>query len=173
MCSDVETIANFNHRPLYCAYGALWACRFLIRYDICYIISYELGSAIYWEHDRVSKHSDFHRERTSTTTLKMMSNFASMTKHFSLCSSRVLFALKKGSVYKHKIFEMYVNFTIVRWASFVRAIDEIQNGYLWDPYQPTAKVSSSHRWRLLHLCVCRLQMCWHQVRNWLFCFTKY
>ena len=41
-------------------------------------------------------------------------------------------AQKKGSVYKLKIFEMgsdnrYVDFSIVRWASFVRAIDEIQN----------------------------------------------
>ena len=78
------------------------------------------------------KHSDFHRERTSTTTLKMMSNFASTTKQFNLGSSRVLFAQKKGSLYKLKMFEMgsvnrYVDFSIVRWASFVRAIDEVQN----------------------------------------------
>ena len=51
----------------------------------------------------------------------MMSNFASMTKYFSLGSSRVLFAQKKGSVYKLNIFEIgsnnrYVNFSIVRWA---------------------------------------------------------
>ena len=64
----------------------------------------------------------------STTTLKMY-NFASMTKHFNLRSGRVLFAQNKGSVYKIKIFEMgsdnrYVDFSIVRWASFVRAIDE-------------------------------------------------
>ena len=77
------------------------------------------------------KHSDFHRERTSTTTLKM-SNFANMWKHFNLGSGRVLFAHKKGSVYKIKIYEMgsdnrYVDFSIVRWASFVRAIDETQN----------------------------------------------
>ena len=45
---------------------------------------------------------------------------------------RVLFAQKKGSVYKIKIFELgsdnrYVDFSIVRWASFARAIDEAQN----------------------------------------------
>ena len=61
-----------------------------------------------------------------------MSNFASMTKHFNLGSGRVLFAEKKGSVYKIKIFEMgsnnrYADFSIVIWASFVRAIDEVQN----------------------------------------------
>ena len=43
-----------------------------------------------------------------------------------------MFAQKKGSVYKIKIFEMgsdnrYVDFSIVRWASFVGAIDEVQN----------------------------------------------
>ena len=67
----------------------------------------------------------------STVTLKM-SNFASMTKHFNLGSGRALFAQKKGSIYKIKIFEMgsdnrYVDFSIVRWASFVRDIDEVQN----------------------------------------------
>ena len=77
------------------------------------------------------KHSDFHRENPSTTTLKI-SNFASMRKHFNLGSERVLFAQKKGSVYKIMIYEMgsdnrYVDFSIVRWASFVRAIDEVQN----------------------------------------------
>ena len=61
-----------------------------------------------------------------------MSNFASMRKHFNLGSGRVLFAQKKDSVYKIKIYEMgsdnrYANFSIVRWASFVRAIDEAQN----------------------------------------------
>ena len=61
-----------------------------------------------------------------------MSNFASMRKHFNLGSGRVLFAHKKGSVCKIKIYEMgsdnrYVDFSIVRWASFVRAIDEAQN----------------------------------------------
>ena len=55
-----------------------------------------------------------------------------MTKHFNLGSSRVLFAQKKGSVYKLKILEMgsdnrYVDFSIVRLASIVRAIDEVQN----------------------------------------------
>ena len=45
-----------------------------------------------------------------------MSNFASMRKHFNL---GVLFAQKKGSVNKIKIFEMgsdnrYVDFSIVR-----------------------------------------------------------
>ena len=43
-----------------------------------------------------------------------------------------MFAHKKDSVYKIKIYEMgsdnrYVDFSIVRWASFVRAVDEIQN----------------------------------------------
>ena len=28
LCSGVKTIANFNHRPLYWAYGALWVCRY-------------------------------------------------------------------------------------------------------------------------------------------------
>ena len=61
-----------------------------------------------------------------------MSIFASMTKHFNLGSGRVLFAQKKVSVYKIKIFQMgsdnrYVYFSIVRWASFMRAIDEVQN----------------------------------------------
>ena len=55
-----------------------------------------------------------------------MSNFAGMTKHFNLGSGRVLFAQKKGSIYKIKIFELgsdnrYVDFSIMRWASFVRA----------------------------------------------------
>ena len=61
-----------------------------------------------------------------------MSNFVSTTKHFNLESGRLLFAEKKGSVYKIKIFEIgsdnrYVDFSIVRWASFVRAIDDVQN----------------------------------------------
>ena len=61
-----------------------------------------------------------------------MSNFASMRKRFNLGSGRVLFAHNKDSVYKIKIYEMgsdnrYVDFSIVRWASFVRAIDEAQN----------------------------------------------
>ena len=61
-----------------------------------------------------------------------MSNFAGMMKHFNLGSGRMLFAQKKGSVYQLKIFEMgsnnrYEDFSIVRWASFVRAIDEVQN----------------------------------------------
>ena len=91
-----------------------------------------LDSVVYWEHDRVSKHSDFHRERTSTTTLKMMFNFTSLTKHFILGPSRVLFAQNKDSVYKSKNFEIgsdnrYVDFSIVRWASFVQAIDEVQS----------------------------------------------
>ena len=86
-----------------------------------------------------------------------MSNFAGMTKHFNLGSGRVLFAQKKGSVYKLKIFEIgsdnrYVDFSIVRWASFVRAIDEVQNA-IYEIYKPTAKVSSSLRCRLLHLCL--------------------
>ena len=61
-----------------------------------------------------------------------MSNFTNMSKHFNLGSGRVLFAQKKGAVYKIKIYEMgsdnrNADFTIVRWASFVRAIDEVQN----------------------------------------------
>ena len=77
------------------------------------------------------KHSDFHRERTSTKTLKM-SNFANMSKHFNLGAGRVLFAHKKGFVYQIKIYEMgsdnrYVDFSIVRWASFIRAMYEAQN----------------------------------------------
>ena len=79
----------------------------------------------------MAKHSDFHRERTSTTTLKM-SNFTSMREHFNLGSGRVLFAHKKASVYHIKLYEMgldnrYVDFLVVRWASFIRAIDEAQN----------------------------------------------
>ena len=88
------------------------------------------------------KHFDFHRE-TSTVPLKL-SNFASMTKHFNLGSGRVLFAQKKGSVYKIKIFEMgsdnqYVDFSIVRWASFVRAIDEVQNNIYESHTNPQLK----------------------------------
>ena len=61
-----------------------------------------------------------------------MSNFANMSKHFNLGTGSVLFAQKKGSVYQIKIYEMgsdnrYVDFSIVRSASFVRAIDEAQN----------------------------------------------
>ena len=61
-----------------------------------------------------------------------MSNFTDMSKHFNLGSGRVLFTQKKGAVYKIKIYELgsenrYVDFTIERWASFVRAIDEVQN----------------------------------------------
>ena len=61
-----------------------------------------------------------------------MSKFASMTKHFNLGSGRVLFAQKKVFIYKIKIFEMgsdnqYVDFSIMRSTSFVRAIDEVQN----------------------------------------------
>ena len=61
-----------------------------------------------------------------------MSNFASIRKHFNLGSGRVLFAQMKGSVYQFNIYEMashnrYVDFSIARWASFVRAIDEAQN----------------------------------------------
>ena len=61
-----------------------------------------------------------------------MSNISNMSKQFNLGSGRVLFAQKKGAVYKIKIYEMvsdnrYVDSTIVRWTSFVRAIDEVQN----------------------------------------------
>ena len=43
-----------------------------------------------------------------------------------------MFAQKKGSGYQIKIYEMgsdnrYVDFSIARWASFVRAINEAQN----------------------------------------------
>ena len=50
-----------------------------------------------------------------------MSNFANMSKHFNLGSGRVLFAQKKCSVYQIKIYQMGsdVDFSIVRWASFV------------------------------------------------------
>ena len=63
--------------------------------------------------------------------LKMF-NFANMSKHFNLGAGRVLFAQKKGSVYQIKIYEMgsdnrNADFSIVGWASFVRAIDEAQN----------------------------------------------
>ena len=66
------------------------------------------------------KYSDFHRKRTSTTTLKM-SNFAGMRKHVNLGAGHVLFAQNKGSVYKIKIYDMgsdnkYVDLSIVRWA---------------------------------------------------------
>ena len=58
-----------------------------------------------------------------------MSDFASMYKHLSLGSGSVLSAHKKCSVYIIKIYKIgsdnrYVDFSIVRWASFVRAIDE-------------------------------------------------
>ena len=59
-----------------------------------------------------------------------MSNLANMWKHFNPESGRVLFVHKKGSIFKIKIYEIgsnnrYVDFSIVRWASFVRAIDEV------------------------------------------------
>ena len=62
----------------------------------------------------------------------MMPNFAGMRNHFSLGSGPVLFAQKKRSVYKIKIVKMgsdnrYVDFSVARWALFVRAIDEAQN----------------------------------------------
>ena len=61
-----------------------------------------------------------------------MSNFASMWKHFKHGSGRVLYVHTKGSVYKIKIYEMgsdnrYADFSIVRWASFVRANYEARN----------------------------------------------
>ena len=60
-----------------------------------------------------------------------MSNFASMRKDYNLGSGRILFSQKKGSVYKIKFFEMgsdnrYVEFSIVRRVSFVRANDEAE-----------------------------------------------
>ena len=61
-----------------------------------------------------------------------MSNFANMGNHLNLGAGPVLFAQKKGFIYQIKMYEMgsdnrYVDFTIVTWASFVRAIDEAQN----------------------------------------------
>ena len=58
-----------------------------------------------------------------------MFNFVNMWNHFNLGSGRVSFAHKKDSVYKIEIYEIgsdngYGDFSIVRWASFVRAIDE-------------------------------------------------
>ena len=73
-----------------------------------------------------------------------MSNFASMWKHFSLGSARVFFAQKKGSVYQIKIYEMgsqnlYVDFSIVRCASFVRAKYKAQNAIFEIPTNPQLK----------------------------------
>ena len=56
----------------------------------------------------------------------------------------MLFAHKKGSVYKIKIYEMgldnrYVDFSIVRWASFFRAIDEVQNAIYENHTNPQLK----------------------------------
>ena len=165
LCSGVETIANFNHRPLYCQYGSVRAGNVVLWLAGIFLDKVSLGlhSAIYWVHDRVSKHSDFHRERASTLTPKM-SNFTSTTKHFSLGPGRALFQQKKGSIYK--IFENGIGQSVhgllnhdmgfirprYRWAT---------ECHLWDPYQLAAKDSWSHRERLLHLCVCKLQVCWH------------
>ena len=60
-----------------------------------------------------------------------MYNFATMRKHFNLGSGRVSIAQKIGSVYKIKILEIvsdkrYIDFSIVGWASIVRANDEAQ-----------------------------------------------
>ena len=86
-----------------------------------------------------------------------------MTKHFNLGSGRVLFAQKKGSVYKLKIFEIgsnnrYVDFSIVRWASFDRAIDEVQNDIYEIHTSPQLKFRH-HIGSGYYICFCRLQMC--------------
>ena len=88
-------------------------------------VSCEFDSAIYWEHDWVPTHSDFHRERTSTTTLKM-------TREYTLDAGRSLVIKKKSKVYSIIIFEMGSDnrrqeFPLVRWSSFTRAIYEIDN----------------------------------------------
>ena len=59
-----------------------------------------------------------------------MSNFASMRNHFNLGWSRA--CVVRAEERFRQIYEMgsdnrYVNFSIVRWASFVRAIDEAKN----------------------------------------------
>ena len=98
------------------------------------MISYELDSAIYWacwEHDQLLKHSDFHRERTSTTTLKKPV-YKNMTRVFSLGAGRSLVVKKNGDVYSIMIFEMgsdkrRLDFPLVHRSSFTRAFDEIDN----------------------------------------------
>ena len=89
-------------------------------------------STFYTELIRRRLHTTTRRRIERITTSKTKSSFANMTKNFSLESGRVLFAQKKGAIYKIKSYEIesdnrYVDFTIVRWASFVRAIDEVQN----------------------------------------------
>ena len=95
------------------------------------MISYELDSAVDCELDRVLKHSDFHRERMSTTTLTMPI-YTSMTREYSLSAGRSLVDKKMGNVYSIMIFEMgfdnrHLEFFLIRWSSFTRAIDEIDN----------------------------------------------
>ena len=61
------------------------------------------------------KHSDFHRERTTTTTHEEV---------FQPSSRAFVVRAKKASVYEIKVYEMgsdnrYMDFSIVRWASFI------------------------------------------------------
>ena len=79
----------------------------------------------------MSKHSDFHRERTSTVTLKMPVN-ENMISEYSMGAGRSLMVKKKSDVYSIMIFEMGsdnrgLKFPLVRWSPFTRAFDEIDN----------------------------------------------
>ena len=92
-------------------------------------------------------HSDFHRERTSTTTLKMMSNIANMTKHFSLGSGRVFVRTEERFPLQNRDLRngigQSVRELLNREMGFICPL--YRRGterYLSDPYQPTAKVSS-------------------------------
>ena len=77
------------------------------------------------------KHSDCHRERTCTTTLKMPV-YKNMTRGYSLGAGQSLVVKKKGDVYSIMIFEMGsdnrgLKFPLVRWSPFTGAFDEIDN----------------------------------------------
>ena len=116
------------------------------------------------ERYRVPKHSDFHRQRTSTTTLNM-ANFANMWKHFNLGSGRMLFAQERFRLQNQDL-RQSVRELLNREIGFIRL--RYRRGterYLRNPYEPAAKVSTSHRWRLQHHRVCKLQVCRHQVGN--------
>ena len=100
----------------------------IIRLRLCYITLAAL-STFYTELIRRRLYNTTRRIQRFII-LKTMSNFTIISKHFNLGSGRVLFAQKKGAFYKIKIYDMgsdnrYVDFTIVKWASFVRAIDEV------------------------------------------------
>ena len=95
------------------------------------MISYKLDSAIYLAYDRVLKHFDFHRERTSITTLIMLV-YKNMTREYSLGVGRCLVVKQRGDVYSIMVFQMKsdnrrLGFPMVRWSSFTRAIYEIDN----------------------------------------------